>query len=273
MVEEKKERGGESFFIAIDTETGGTRPGQHALLSIALVASWARDLPSVIYVTPESQPGKIVEPDAARINGYSAALWDKRNAVDVRTALCILVAFLEDRFKAQPGALMLAHNAGFDRMFLDEAAAAAVAGVRMPIRHAWRCSMDKMGTLMDRGIIPAGNLKLDRLGELSGQWAPGQRPKIHEADADALACLRGYEWLLEKEKEGPPGAETLHWVRDGSFPDDETSVIIDAATGCETGFRDAGVWRWNNAVLIEESVFGWAHLPLGIGSQKKEGAA
>lgn len=258
-------------YIAIDTETGGTRPGQHALLSIAAVASWAEHMPAVIYITPESQPGKIVEPDAARINGYTPERWAERGATDVRTALCILDAFLTERFKAQPGAKMLAHNAGFDRMFLDEAA--AVAGVRLPIRHAWRCSMDKMGTLMDRGIIPEGNLKLDRLGDLSGQWEPGQRPAIHEAGADAMACLRGYEWLLEKEKEGPPGTETLHWVRDGSFPDDEISVIIDAASGCETGFREAGVWRWNNAALIEERVFGWAHLPMGIGSQKKEGRA
>lgn len=256
-------------FIAIDTETGGTRPGQHALLSIAAVASWAVDMPAVIYITPESQPGKTVEPDAARINGYTPARWAERNATTITTAMVMLSDFLTDRFAAQPGALMLAHNAGFDRMFLDEAA--AVAGVRLPIRHAWRCSMDKMGCLMDRGIIPAGNLKLDRLGELSGQWAPGKRPKIHEADADALACLRGYQWLLQKEKEGPPGTSILHWVTDGTFPHDDITVLINVASGCETGLREAGEWRWTNAMRIDEPVFGWADLPASF-AEKKEAA-
>lgn len=57
-------------FIAIDTETGGTRPGKHALLSIAAVASWS-DATFVRHITPESQPGKEVDPEAARINGYT----------------------------------------------------------------------------------------------------------------------------------------------------------------------------------------------------------
>lgn len=188
-------------FIAIDTETGGIRPGAHALLSVAAVAGWAQHMPRMplmIYIAPESQPGKKIEPEAARKNGYTPELWAQRGAVDVKTAMIYLSTFLQDCFTAQPTARMLAHNAGFDRMFLDEAA--AVTGVRMPLRHTWRCSMDKLGTLMDRGIIPDGSATLDRLGELSGQWEPGQRPLIHEAAGDALACLRGYQWLLEKER-------------------------------------------------------------------------
>lgn len=185
-------------YIAIDTETGGTRPGCHALLSIAAIADWAPDMPEVIYVTPESQPGKTIDPEAARKNGYTPERWAQRGAVDLKTAMIYLSTFLQDRFTAQPAALMLAHNAGFDRMILDEAS--AITGVRMPIRHAWRCSMDMLGRLMDRGLIPSGRANLDRLGELSGQWPVGQRPEIHEAAGDALACLRGYQWLLEKER-------------------------------------------------------------------------
>ncbi len=194
-------------FIALDTETGGTRPGAHALLTIAAVRSWDSEHDTFLrHISPESQPGKHVEPDAARINGYTPALWSERGASTLRHAMLDLEAFLAESFRQRRGALMLAHNAGFDRMFLDESA--HCTGIRLPIRHAWRCSMDKLGTLMDRGLIEPGTAKLDRLGELSGQWPAGQRPAVHDALHDALACLRGYQWLLKKER--APEATVKH---------------------------------------------------------------
>lgn len=181
--------------IAIDTETGGTRPAKHALLSIAAVASWDESKRFVVHLKPE--PGYTVEAGAARVNGYTEALWAERGACSLAEGMRALVAWLALMFTEKPRALMLAHNAGFDRMFLDEAA--ELAEVKLPIRHAWRCSMDKLGTLMDRGLIPWGKAKLDRLGELAGLWPVGGRPAVHEAGGDALACLKGYQWLLEKE--------------------------------------------------------------------------
>lgn len=182
-------------FIALDTETGGTRPGKHALLSIAAYPSWDIANPFIAHIRHED--AYTIEPDAAEINGYTPELWEQRGAVWIFDAMADLGDWLSDRFRERR-ALMLAHNAGFDRMFLDEAS--HFTGMKMPIRHAWRCSMDKMGTLMDRGLIPQGKTNLNRLGELSGQWHEGGRPAIHEAGADALACLRGYIWLLGKEK-------------------------------------------------------------------------
>ncbi len=183
-------------FIAIDTETGGTRPGKHALLSIAAYPSWDVANPFIAHIRPEDKYS--VEPEAAKINGYTPELWEQRGAVWIFDAMAALGDWLDERFRERR-ALMLAHNAGFDRMFLDEAS--DFTGMRMPIRHAWRCSMDKMGCLMDRGLIAQGKANLNRLGVLSGQWPEGGRPAIHEAGADALACLRGYLWLLEKEKQ------------------------------------------------------------------------
>jgi len=184
-------------FIAIDTETGGTRSGKHALLSIGAAVSWDTEHTTFLrYCHPAD--GYTIEPEAARINGYTPDLWAQRGAIPLEHAMRDLADFLADAFRQRPHARMLAHNAGFDRAFLEESA--VICGIRLPIRHAWRCSMDKMGTLIDRGLIPNGNAKLDRLGELSGQWEPNQRPPVHDALHDALACLRGYQWLLKKEK-------------------------------------------------------------------------
>ncbi len=193
--------------IAIDTETGGTRSGRHALLSIGAVVSWDTINTTFLrHLLPAD--GYTIEPEAARINGYTPELWSQRGAIPLDHAMSDLSHFLADAFRDRPQARLLAHNAGFDRAFLDEAS--VICGILLPIRHAWRCSMDKLGTLMDRGLIPEGKAKLDRLGELSGQWDPGQRQPVHDALHDALACLRGYQWLLRKEKEAEDTLRNLY---------------------------------------------------------------
>ena len=183
-------------YIAIDTETGGVRPGRDALLSIAARASW--DAPTfIVHLWPAD--GYKVEPGAIKVNGYSVERWKERDAVSLFQGMEWLQAWLKARFAEKEGARMLAHNAGFDRMFLDEAS--AITGLKMPISHAWRCSMDKLGCLMDRGAIGQGKANLSRLGELAGLWPVDGRPVTHEAAQDAEACLMGYQWLLHKEAE------------------------------------------------------------------------
>lgn len=188
-------------YIAIDTETGGVRPGRDALLSIAACTSW--DAPRfLVHLLPA--PDYRVEPGAIKVNGYSLERWKERGAVSLFEGLEWFQDWLKARFAEKEGARMLAHNAGFDRMFLDEAC--AITGLKMPVRHAWRCSMDKLGCLMDRGVIGQGKATLSRLGELAGLWPEGGRTMTHEAGHDAEACLHGYIWLLEKEKAGEESA-------------------------------------------------------------------
>ncbi len=79
----KKKKGAAALpFIALDTETGGTRPGTHALLSIAAVASW-RDEAFIVYIEPGNH---LVDPAAARINGYTPELWDERGCLPLPAA-------------------------------------------------------------------------------------------------------------------------------------------------------------------------------------------
>lgn len=192
-------------YIALDTETGGTRPGRDALLSIAACTSW--DAPKfLVHLLPA--PDYRVDPDAVKVNGYSLERWKERGAVSLFQGMEWLQAWLKARFAEKEGARMLAHNAGFDRSFLDEAC--AITGLKMPVRHAWRCSMDKMGCLMDRGVIGQGKATLSRLGELAGLWPEGGRPVTHEAGHDAEACLHGYLWLLHKEAEEITALKNLY---------------------------------------------------------------
>lgn len=178
--------------IAGDTETGGIYPSIHALLSVAFVASWMPDKPLVIYIKPD--PEKRVDAEAAKLNGYDWRLWNDRGAVALGNAMDELDAWLKARLAEKKEARLIAHNAGFDRSFLEE-------GYRMcgkdspPGRHSWRCSMSCFGELMDEGLLPHGSASLARLGELSGQWPAGGRPQLHDVAEDALACLRGYQWL------------------------------------------------------------------------------
>lgn len=180
--------------IALDTETGGTLPSRHALLSIAatlwlpnneLVWSYTR------YILPAE--GKLIDPEAAAINGYTPERWAELGAVPLSHAMTDFKSWLVQTFEVHPTARLLAHNAGFDKAFLDEAA--AITRVRLPVRHAWRCSMQLFGHLMDQGILPEGSLRLARLAEMSGQ----EQPAIHTALEDADLCYHGYLWLLKTE--------------------------------------------------------------------------
>jgi hypothetical protein len=105
-----------------------------------------------------------------------------------------LVKVINDLMQVEPTALLLAHNAGFDRSFLDYAFEAC--GLDPLPRYQWRCSQQLLAQCMDTGLIAAGSLSLTHLGELSGFWHPGTRPMIHESREDAEAALHGYQWLL-----------------------------------------------------------------------------
>jgi DNA polymerase III epsilon subunit-like protein len=180
--------------IALDTETGDTLPSRGALLSIAanlwlpdnnLVWGYSR------YILPAE--GKIIQPAAAAKNGYTPERWAELGAVPLQEAMEDFEVWLKSTYEAHPTARLLAHNAGFDKAFLEEAA--SMTGISLPIRHAWRCSMQLFGHLMDKGILPEGTLKLERLAELSGH----KQHQIHTAHDDADLCYHGYIWLLKTE--------------------------------------------------------------------------
>lgn len=183
--------------LGCDTETGGLYPATDALLSIAVV-SRSGSAPFLVYVDPDSQPGKGVCEEAAQKNGFTPERWKKMGAVPIHQALEWLRDWLHAEQSRQPWQGIVCHNLTHDRGFLLEAE--RMTGIELPGRYDWRCSMSEFQRLMDVGHIPRGSGSLDRLGELSGFWKKeGGRDSKHDALQDARACLHGWEWLIENE--------------------------------------------------------------------------
>lgn len=188
-----------SFDIACDTETGGLYPAVNPLLSIAAVSSESQADPFLVYVDPASQPGTWIEPEAARVNGYTPELWKQRGEVPLNEAMGQFRDWLA-REKGKGGRIVC-HNLAFDRGFLMEAE--RITGIELPGRYDWRCSLLEMASQMDRGLLKARKCSLDWLGDLSGFWKKEERAAKHDALQDARACLHGWEWLQGRKAEEP----------------------------------------------------------------------
>jgi len=225
-------------FIAKDTETGGFYPAIHALLSIGACCSWSPETFRV-YITVESQPGKLVHPKAAEVNGYTAEEWERCGAVSLSEAMELYVTWLEARKAERRNAKFVCHNLEFDRSHLREAE--RLTGIEIPHRHDWRCSQLKFGELMDKGALEAGSSSLERLGELSNFWEVGKRPETHYCLHDAQACLHGYLWLLQVDKREE---DTLRKLYNDSLVKRRAleGMICEAADfmNAESGWDEAG---------------------------------
>ena len=54
----------------------------------------------------------------------------------------------------------------------------------------------------------------------------------------------------------------FNWIAADQFPDDDLTVLLALEDGeVWTGFRDAGVWRYVSADLIEARVTHWSEFP------------
>ena len=121
-----------THLVAIDTETGGLIPGYHALLSLAAVPTWEAE-PFHVHIWPD---GHEIDPDSLKGSGYDVDLWRDRKAVRLATALELFREWLE-KAPVEPWKLLpLAHNAGFDRAFLD--ASFRFIGRRSPLGRGKR---------------------------------------------------------------------------------------------------------------------------------------
>lgn len=180
------------MIVAIDTETGGTNPSKDALLSISacLVDEPAKNF--TVFIAPD--PKLAINDEAAAVNGYKPDLWQKRGAVPLLEAL--------RRFKTwlpYSGNDPLAHNAGFDKAFLEEAE--RQANFRLYLRYRWRCSMAGMFLVNDALDLALPDLKLETLARASGHWGQEYKRGVHQSLDDVLACAAGWKWLIQKVRE------------------------------------------------------------------------
>lgn len=182
----KKKKGD---LVAIDFETSGLVPGLHGPRSIGAVCDGVR--PFLVFI--EHDDAWVADPVADCVNGYSEALWRERGAVRLDVAMVWFCRWWAEARSVHGRLQPLAHNAAFDRAWLEWCLKATVGMGGLGMDHRWRCSMCGLGLLMDAGLAPAGSASLDRLCELAGMTG---RARAHDALWDAGACLEGYRWMI-----------------------------------------------------------------------------
>jgi len=177
--------------IAIDTETSGLNPATHFLLALGAVTATGATFYRLI-LPPRTWLGtrKKVGARAIAVNGYNLADWKKRGAVEASDAARSFALWLAQ--VAKEGARRpLAHNAGFDRAFLN--AFSDQTNTHFPLNHRWECSMAALSFAQRAGIAAPGACTLNHLAELIHV----DRPDTHDALADAQVCLMGYHHLVK----------------------------------------------------------------------------
>ena len=184
--------------IAIDFETTGLDPHADTILSIGACTATGATFKRYIH-PPRNWLGlrKKVSPAAARVNGYAPALWAALGAVDMVTAARSFALWLT-QIKKEGARRPLAHNAGFDRAFLE--ALARRTRVTFDLAHRWECSMAALAYAQRAGIVAPGPASLDHLARITNQ----PRPAIHDALEDARVTLTGYLILIELGKKNNP---------------------------------------------------------------------
>ena len=177
------------MLVAIDTETGGTNPATDALLSISACLFDTPHNTFTVFIDPE--PGLNIEPEAAAVNGYTPELWKQRGAVPLATALRIFKNWLPAR-----GNTPLAHNATFDRQFIE--AAERRANFKLYLQYRWHCSMSSFMFANQVFDLQAENFKLETLARMCGHWKQDFVRGQHQSADDVVACAVGYRWLMNR---------------------------------------------------------------------------
>lgn len=184
------------MLCAIDIETTGLDPRSDCIIAMGAVAL-DRELVPVAkwqrYIRPHGRA--VIGEEAAKINGYSEATWAARDALEIQQALAELASWFADGGYGDR-IEWLAHNAPFDRSFVDP----ALATWDFPHRcsRRWRCSMAAFQLYQD--VVGIGvSASLANLAQLAGHWdAESERAQHHDALHDATACAVGYRWLVRQ---------------------------------------------------------------------------
>lgn len=154
--------------VAIDVETTGLDAASEAIIELAMVPfDYAQASGVIVAVHPAlvwlEDPGRPVPPDVTALTGITDAMVRGRRIDDAAATAALEAA-----------SLVLAHNAAFDRPFVDRRLAASQ-------ERAWACTMQEV-PWKAHGV---GSSALEHiLMKHCGKFFDG-----HRADADCLAML------------------------------------------------------------------------------------
>lgn len=192
--------------IALDVETGGLNPSTCALLSIGLVemdSSLQVKKQTEIFIKPSSS--LLIESKAALMNGYSEAFWQEKKAMPLKDALN------EVRLWCGNGVEIIAHNAGFDRGFIQ--AAEQQSGLPLYFNRSWHCSMAAFKAVNTAFNLGHDKCSLDYAARVVGHWSNDFKRGVHGALEDALASAAVYRWCIQRMRDGLVGQRELQLKR------------------------------------------------------------
>lgn len=176
--------------IYIDTETGDLTPGKAALLSIAVVTEAGAEFHTRIMPVP----GMIIHPNAVKKNGYRSERW--ADAVSPWIAAEMMRDFLDSQKKEGHRWQAVAHNAGFDRGFVDWLS--EYTSVPFDLDHRWECTQAIYADRIRNGLTSRTSASLDSLCAETGhvrEFEVWDGREYHGALGDAKACRAGHQWL------------------------------------------------------------------------------
>ncbi|SHF45108.1 DEDD exonuclease domain-containing protein [Streptoalloteichus hindustanus] len=177
----------ETTFVVVDLETTGGRADEDAITEIGAVKVRGGEVVGEFATLVD--PGRGIPPTIVALTGITQAM-----VADAPTMDTVLPAFLE--FAA--GAVLVAHNAGFDVTFLR--AACERLGYPWP-KPPVLCTVRLARRVLTRDEAPS--CKLSALARL---FRAGTEP-VHRALADARATVDVLHGLLERV--GPLGVHSL----------------------------------------------------------------
>jgi DNA polymerase-3 subunit epsilon len=182
----------ETTFVVFDLETTGTRPGADGITEIGAVkVRGGRVLGEFATLV---DPGRPIPPQIVSLTGITSAMVHAAPTIER-----VLPAFLE--FSA--GAVLVAHNAGFDTGFLR--AACQAHGYAWP-RPAVICTVR-----LARRVVPREETPSHKLSALAALFGSTVTPN-HRALEDARATVHVLHALLERV--GSVGVHSLEELID-----------------------------------------------------------
>lgn len=201
--------------IVVDTETGGPLRGVSscALLEVAAVAidrqrraigtvelPDGRALPGRWAMRILPDPGLLVTTGAIALNGYDRDLWRRSGA---QPEASVLAAFGSWARAVMPALRIdwIAHNATFDREYLDAAWERSMAGhpPPWPDRHGWACSQQLHHAWLRLRGHRFESASLREAAQRIGWWTAEEAPNLHHgAQADAAAAAAVWWWTMQR---------------------------------------------------------------------------
>lgn len=184
---------GKPLFFVFDVETSGLDPNTCEILSLA-ARLLDRDLLEVGSMFQYAFPEKPVDPEAARINGYTKELWTSRFAGSQQNLLEQVRKFLTGQKRLLP----VGHNVTFDLRFLKALFISNAASADYKEFFSYH-AIDTLGTTVMVDIAqrstPQGSYSLSNLSE---RFGISLGDKAHDVEEDVKATVALFRILAEQ---------------------------------------------------------------------------